>query len=185
MTNPWDPRPFPKGGDPFDAKTYEGVGRVLSRWEAVEFQLARIYSIFVGDPDGDAIQQYGLGRIFRERLEALQAVSQPYFVRKPSQALEAGLDCLGKAATGFADRRNEVAHGMVFPVHELSFFRERFGTPPEMPHYLLLPPWYAVRKHYEGTPLYAYGFDELWSLMVKLLTLSEQLGKYRLKLLTP
>lgn len=185
MPNPWDPLPFPTRGDTDDAKTYEGAGRVLSQWESVEFQLSRLYSIFVGDPDGDAMQEYGRGNIFRIRLEALNMVAQRYFVSHPHQSMEAQFDCLCKAATGFADRRNEVAHGTVFAVDGLTFFAKKFGS--ATPQFALIPSFYTIKKHTivdgDSAPTYAYCFRQLWSLTASLNLLVNQLGSYRLALL--
>jgi hypothetical protein len=183
LSNPWDPFPFPQSGDPEDSLTYEGVGRVLSEWEAIEFHLARLYSIFVGDADGVSLQQYGTGRIFRDRLDRLQAASEKYFVGRPNQDLEAACDCLRKIATGYADRRNDVAHGMVFPVHGMTFFEQMRGSPSDKPHYLLIPPYYVIREHDGGLPAYGYSFTELWTLRIKLRTFGDQINRYRLTLI--
>src|SRR5262245_12448662 len=61
MPEPWGPLPFPTRGDDDEALTHEGVGRVMSAWEAIEFELSRTYSIFESDPDGPSIQDYGKG----------------------------------------------------------------------------------------------------------------------------
>jgi len=179
MANPWDPFPFPTHGDSDDRITYEGVGRVLSQWEAIEFRLAQIYSVFVGDPNGDALKRYGAGRIFRDRFTALQTASEPYFIKRPNQELEAQLKCLGNAATGFADRRNDVAHGMVYPVNELTSFTDRFGSSPNTPQHALIPPLYLARKHgADGLPTYAYCYAELRSLEARLIILVDQMGQF-------
>src|SRR5687768_16897531 len=50
MANPWDPLPLPRDADLDDKVTYEWVGRIVDRWEQIEFTLARLHSVFVGDP---------------------------------------------------------------------------------------------------------------------------------------
>jgi len=47
MAEPWDPFPLPTHADHNDRITYEGVGRVLTMWEHVEFALSRVYSILL------------------------------------------------------------------------------------------------------------------------------------------
>jgi hypothetical protein len=64
MSNPWDPLPFPKHGDSTENLTYQHVGRLVSLWEDIEFGFCRIHSVFLGDPDGQALRLYGARRAF-------------------------------------------------------------------------------------------------------------------------
>ena len=133
------------------------------------------------------MQRYGEGRIFRDRLAMLRTKAETYFIARQNQELEGTFNCLTKAAEGFSDRRNEVAHGMVFPIHTVTFFRSKFapdiGTKEQ---YAIIPPYYLLRKHdATGAPMYAYTYRELRILEEKLLTLSEKLGEFRVALLSP
>lgn len=68
MNNPWDQLPFPTQGDRLERKTFEGVGRVTSQWEAVEFELSRIYSMYKNDLDGGAVRNMGKAASFETEL---------------------------------------------------------------------------------------------------------------------
>jgi hypothetical protein len=184
MNNPWDPFPLPTRGDDNARLTFEGVGRVTSHWEALEFELSRLYSIFAGDPDGEAMQTYGTGKIFRDRLVALRQLAEKHFIATPTQDLEGIFDGLANAAEGFGSRRNEVAHGIVCPVQNISFFMGHFGQHVGgKPQYLLIPPYYTVRNHQDGLPLYSYSSIELSALTQHLLILLERVRAYRRDLL--
>jgi hypothetical protein len=184
MPNPWDPFPFPTIGDFDNTKTYEGIGRVMDQWEALEFSLARIYSIFVGDEDGEALSTYGKGRIFRDRLTELRRAGDVYFKSGPDQALEGSFDAICTASEGFAGRRNEVAHGVVMPVNSLPGLNSRFELKDDRKQFLLIPPLFAVRNHgADGLPSWAYSFEDLWELMARILTVAVMAGHYRCRLL--
>jgi hypothetical protein len=179
MSDPWDPFPFPTIGDFDEAKTYEGVGRVMDRWENLEFGLARIYSIFVNDPDGEALTAYGKGRIFRDRITELRKAGEAYFRSEPHQTHEGTFDAICAAAEGFAGRRNEVAHGVVFFVNNLPGIRKRFDLRDDRKQFLLIPPLFAHRNHGpDGLPSWGYAFEELWELMARMLDLSTTTTDY-------
>lgn len=182
MTDPWDPFPLPTRGDDDERLTFEGIGRALTQWEAVEFQCARLYSIFVGDFDGPTIQQYSEGHgFFQQRLTGLKAKAKNYFVQHPNQESEGNFYCLTSATERFADRRNEVAHGIVFPIHNLEFFKTKFSSDVgDEAQYALIPPYYLVKKHgTDGFPVYAYTSAELLALESRLHTLSDKIGDFR------
>ena len=183
MPNPWDPLPFPTRGDDDDRLTFEGVGRVISHWEAVEFELARLYSAFVGDPDGEPMQKgYGQGRIFQDRLRIARLAASKWFIEAPDQHAEAGFDHLAFSAEKFAERRNEVAHGIVFRVQNMTYFRNRFGLSADRRSvFALIPPLYTLRKHDNATgmPTYAYASVELQTLTDRLLSLVVDTRSYR------
>lgn len=157
MLNPWDVPPLPTMGDDDPDWTYAGVGRVTSQWEAIEIQFSRLYSIFVGKPD-EEMRAYGKGRIFRERSEILAQAAKTYFISNPDQELEGQLYSLTQRAEGFSDRRNEIAHGIVFQLQRLTFFRESMDVSVRGKfQYGLIPPYHTLRKHAaDGSPLYAY-----------------------------
>jgi hypothetical protein len=182
LTKPWDPLPAPTKGDDAPGLTFEWAGRAISRWEQIEFQLALLYSTFVGRPNnGKAVQEYGAGRIFRERLQLLRRRGEEYFMTQSDQALEADFKNICIAAEGFADRRNEVAQGVVSPSIFLPSFREdRLGN---VDRWALAPPHFAVRNfNAEGFPKYAYTSRELNELVMRLGALQEQIEAFRAKL---
>ncbi|TIX70770.1 MAG: hypothetical protein E5V25_09390 [Mesorhizobium sp.] len=175
MSNPWDPFPFPLFGDQIEAEIYEWIGRALDAWEHVEFELARMYSLLVGDPEWSKMQEYGsAGNIFRDRIGNLANVAASYFCIKPHQDHEGALDALITACKGFADRRNEVAHGMVMNVQTFMFWQEKLKwAVPNVPQLLVVPPYYLLRKHdSSGMPGFGYSSVELTALTTRLRELS-------------
>lgn len=183
MTNAWDRPPAPRKGDTIDTATYVGVGRVVSRWESVEFDLSRLYSLFVGDSDGPAMQTYGEPSIFRDRLARLDEGADRYFAARPSQEHEGTLAALRSNAEGFSARRNEIAHGIVFNLRGLSYFDNMFG-PGESEQYAVIPPLYALRFHCRdsGEPTYVYTSFELSTIERGLVSLMFSVRDFRIKL---
>ena len=50
MSNPWDPFPLPCRVMISASVTHEWFGRAVGQWVHVEFQMALLYSAFVGGP---------------------------------------------------------------------------------------------------------------------------------------
>lgn len=180
---PWDPLPFPVQGDAAADATYAAVGLMMSQWEAVEFDLARLYSFLAGTSETTgAFRDYGGNRrIFRERLAGLEAVATRYFVRRCSQAMEARFADLTRRAAGFSERRNEIAHGIVMEVSKITYFAERLTLAPAGdPQHLLVPPYHVLRQHDGfGLPAFAYNSGQIRQLASRLLTLSDDICAFR------
>ena len=157
----------------------------MSEWEHNEFELARLHSVLLGDPDGEAaIGSYGKGRIFLDRVRILREAAEGYFRRSPDQPLEGKFELLAAAAEGFADRRNEVAHGYVLRMNSIEFFMHQIGRPAsDVDLYALIPPLHTIRWHKEGLPKYAYTSVELRALSERLLRLFGHVHHYRMTLL--
>ena len=89
MAKPWAIPPLPRNGDPNPNKTYAHVGFIMSRWESLEFELSRLYSLFLGTLDGtEAMRAYGKGRIFPERIDNLAKAADTHFRILPCQKRE-------------------------------------------------------------------------------------------------
>jgi hypothetical protein len=168
-------------GDPDPSQTYAGVGAALSQWEAMEFGLARAYSIFVGDPDGSALRDYGTGRIFRDRIAALGVEASSYFTRYPDQTHEGEFNRLIDHAVRFSERRNEIAHGIVLDVRKITFFQRMMKLMDTSVHqYVLVPPWHVLRQHDPaGMPSFAFNKNQLDGLAVKFHALERGLATFR------
>lgn len=145
--------------DTFDGQLYEAVGVMMTAWEWVELRLSMLYSAYVGYPEGDALFQYGDGRIFRERISALRRVAEQHFVAYCSQDREAAFTALALNATDLANRRNEIAHGVVLDVTKI--------LPEDWPaklsgeeNYFLVPHAYAFRRS-RGPNFYSYSSSEI------------------------
>jgi hypothetical protein len=168
MAKPWDPFPFPVRGDTDERFTFEGVGRVMSAWERIEFHLSVLHSFLTaGAVTTKAVHEYGAGRIFRERLTILRKGSERYFTQAPHQDHEGTFDAMCAILEAFADRRNEVAHGFVFEVNRLPLFTGRWGAM-TTPQFALIPPYHTVRALVDGAPGYAYTSVELLELESRL-----------------
>jgi hypothetical protein len=170
MPNPWDQPPMPKHGDANNGVLFEWVGRLMSQWEHVEYNLSRLYSVFAGNPDdGETLREYGKGTIFRERLRKFRECANRYFLAHPNQELEAEFDALCMAAEGFSGRRNEVAHGVSFPTRLLPFFRDRNAS---TDRWAITPPYFALRNYDQaGYAKYGYTSRELNQLVLRMGTL--------------
>lgn len=159
------------------------MGRALDCWEWVEFELARMYSLFVGDAEWSKMQEYGKGNIFRDRITMLSSAAEVWFKKNPSQPDEGEYNGLVIQAKGYADRRNEVAHGMVMDVSDFMFWKEKLTlAAPNVPQHLLVPPYYHLRKHdSSGLPTFGYSSVELQALMMRLFRLVNAINDFNLR----
>jgi hypothetical protein len=173
MGNPWDPLPLPRDGDLDDRLTYEWVGRNIDRWEQIEFTLARVHSVFAGDPDGSAaLRAYGVGRTVPERDAIIRAAAEKWFAKNPNQRQEGQFDKFMQGVVGFSDRRNEIAHGVVHQVSGLIFFRQRTTRADYLVQYAVIPAYHVMRRfHSNGVPKYMYGTPEMTVLCERLMVL--------------
>jgi hypothetical protein len=184
----WDPPPIPKRGDTDSNRTYLGVGMVISTWETIEFELARLYTVFVGRIDDDlALREYGDPAVFVGRLGELSKAAAQFFLLKPHQQYEGAYDRLTVLLRGFSERRNDVAHGTVFPIHTLNYFKPYLDpqTAAE-PQYGVIPPYHTLNRHLSRErPAHCYAYAELSWLVGQLLKLAEAIRGYRNLLVPP
>jgi hypothetical protein len=181
----WGRSPAAARGDDSNLTTFTGVGRLMTCWESLEFELSRTYSIFCGDPDGPSLAEYGVGRIYRDRRTILSERAQRYFIQAPNQSLEGSLCALLRETDTLADRRNEVAHGIVMAVSSISHFREALNLDSDAaPIFLLIPPLYLIRRHDQiGRPEYSYSSAELAALGQKIIQVCDTARSYRTTLI--
>lgn len=173
MANPWDPRPIPRDGDLDDKVTYEWVGRIIDRWEHIEFTLARLHSVFAGDPDGsEALREYGGGRTVIDREKLIRVSAEKWFVGEPNQSREGRFNRFMQEYVGFSDRRNEIAHGIVHQVSGLTLFRQRTTRADYLVQYAVIPAYHVMKRYHDnGVPKYMYGTFEMMQLEAKLIDL--------------
>jgi hypothetical protein len=149
LSKPWDVPPLPRSGDATQDKTFAYVGFVMTRWESLEFELSRLHSMFLGAFDEtEAMRAYGKGDTFLRRKTILKESAEAQFRTNPNQKREGEFDNLLTEASGYADRRNEIAHGMVFRIDEITLFRKHLK--PQLlkrEHYALIAPLYASKAH--------------------------------------
>ena len=93
---------------------------------------------------------------------------------------------LSNLAERFADRRNDVAHGIVHPIGKLSYFRQFLDKNELGSRALaLIPPLYTIRRHdKDGRPMYAYSSVELFRLTSTIAEVWFNLSDFRNKLVT-
>jgi hypothetical protein len=159
MLHNWEfPPPLPDRGDNDRDDIFRGVGKVMTAWETIEFELSRLYSVFAGDPDGDAMRDYGKPTVARMRLDGLREIADKFFVKSPSQDREGRFHALLARLQHFATRRNEVAHGIVFNVQNVAAFTRNFAKDAlGKPQFLLIAPYYQIKQH-DSSGLPAFGY---------------------------
>jgi hypothetical protein len=183
--NPWDIPPIPRKGDENEDATYAAVGRFLTQWECVEYELGYLYTCFVGcREDIDVFREYGGGdgKIFRDRVTKLKAAADAYFRSHPCQNHEGEFDELMKRCEGFSAGRNDIAHGIV---QHVWFAMERDpdtpgGWKPVGREYRLEPPHYDARRHSQYyDPEYGYTSAEMSEIGQHLIKLRQDIQDYQ------
>jgi hypothetical protein len=157
---------------------------VVGQWVHVEFQLALLYSVFVGRPrNGEAITEFGAGATFKQRLDRLRSGAAVFFATKDLQGLQDEFRIICVAAEGFAKRRNEVAHSVVFPSIFLpSFVEDRVEGFDK--RWALAPPYYSLKDFDERDfSKYAYTSRELNALVIRFAEFKKRIEELEARLL--
>lgn len=185
MLDPFAAPALPDRGEADPDTIYLEVGKLMSGWEAIEFELSILYSVFVDDPYGESMREYGKKAVPRFRLDALATSAETHFQRNPNQEREGEFNCLIGRLLRLLDRRNEVAHGIVFNVERVSVYTKNFA--PEFlgkPQYLLIAPYYAFKQHDpDGLPAYGYKQDTLIALFAAMAKTLSEISGFRASLL--
>src|SRR4029077_15258919 len=107
----------------------------------VELYLAQLYSFCAERPNKvPSIRLYGEGSTFKGRSLLLRGASETFFRKHPDQTLEADFDKLMELVRNYADRRHDVAHGVV---RQFEWeFPDPLGRPTTSRQYCLVPPHY-------------------------------------------
>jgi hypothetical protein len=185
MSAPWDVPPLPKYGDDNPDSTYKMVGKALSEWEQLEYQLAHLFSVLTYRPSViSALREYGEGTIFPSRLQSLRSAAEAFFTKKCDQAAEAEFDRISLFAERLADRRNEIAHGIVRPLQWVQQMMLDYQHIQDMERqYALVPPLYTRKKLDEKhRPKYAYTATDIMSFMLAFHDLSKDALLLKLKI---
>ncbi len=143
MANPWDPPAFPRRGDHSNKPLYESIGRTLSNWEEAESALSELYAAFKEKAryNRRAHHEYGAAASFIGRIHTLKQAACSYAVKYPSQDREGEFLSITKLIEGWVNRRNDVAHGLVRPIHV-----SRDGATSEI-EWCLVPPEFKEAKY--------------------------------------
>lgn len=172
VPEPWDFIEPSSHGDTDLNAIFIGMGKVLHEWSRIEVSLSYLYAAFSNRPrDGAAIREYRTAGTFTLRASNICRIAQRYFVANPDQTTEAAFDRIMRMARGFADRRNEVAHGVVRKGR--LFDAERTVT------YTLYPPYYDHLKHdAHGMAAYRYTSENLTKLAFALVKLEDEIDLF-------
>lgn len=94
---------------------YRAVGKAIHCWEGLETALARLALEFAGIPDDPMnLSEFGKQNgMFRQRISALQAAADGFFIRHPDQDIERHFSELRAAAENLAIERHRIAHGNI------------------------------------------------------------------------
>lgn len=106
--------PLPSGEtDP--NKLYIAVGMAIHAWENMELSLAALYGYFAGlGPDPHLLAQFGASnRRFVDRMAALKAAGDSFFIGAPNQEHEGELDAILRTASDLSIDRHRIAHGRI------------------------------------------------------------------------
>lgn len=150
--DPWAIPPLPDQGDVDEDDLHIAVGRALSQWEYFEGWLGLLFGYFINPLEQSEAGARAYGKIvsFSARRDALSAAADVYFQTHLDDGLEAQFRAVLKIADRASKRRNDIAHGAVFPLKLLNSRSSAVG-------YCLLPSIYnSNRRDITGEPRYAY-----------------------------
>jgi hypothetical protein len=177
VAKPWDVPPLPRNGDADQQKTYAHAGFIMSRWASLEFELSRLHSLFMGALDEIGAMRAYEGATFLSRADKLRTAADSHFRAQPSQKREGEFHALMQEAAGYAARRNDIAHGLVMRIDEITVFRQHLK--PQLlkrEHYALIAPLYASKAHRpDGLPAYAYTSASMERLANRMMRLQQRI----------
>jgi hypothetical protein len=107
-------------GDDDPNLTYIAVGRAIHSWEGMEQALAYLFLTLSGIHDHPSnLAAYGAKhRKFIDRLSAVKAAAEAYFMKSPDQQIEGTFSGLVAEIEALAIERHRIAHGHISIVAE-------------------------------------------------------------------
>jgi hypothetical protein len=175
------PMPVDKGGAEPEPLLM-AVGKALSYWEHVENHLANLFAVLVGaeisrDRPAPAIRAYGTVVSFRARAAMVDAAAKAYLLQQSDSGWSKTWTDLLEELTGFADRRNDIAHGSAELLYDLKE-EKSLG-------FFLLPGLYASKKYpSDGPPAYRFSAEQVQQLAEHFSDLANKVGRFRHAILT-
>jgi hypothetical protein len=183
MAEPWDIPPFPEHGDDNTTDTYTMLGQAVSEWGEMEYALSHLYAQLIGKPSHiPTMRRYGEGKVFAERAKRVLTAADKFFVAQPSQDLEGGFSDLIRRVLMFAQRRNEIAHGVVRPLQWIQPIMTEYDSIRRGPlQYAVVPPLFTDQKlDAEHRPKYIYTANELMRFVLAFSELGAEAVKLRI-----
>ena len=171
-SRPWDRPPYSaipnRTGDLVSDPIYVALGKAVSAWEGVNAATAAMhYAMLDGDRsdlDNEAVKAFGSVSNVHERAKQLKERWERFFAadfgasRDEAAAIKAKLPELMHAYRGWAERRNDLAHGYVTEAHSPDY------TDPDQPivaNYALCPSHARTEKWPHVEPEYNYIASEI------------------------
>jgi hypothetical protein len=117
MSNPWDDRPWATDGERSENDLFLAVGRALSHWELAEHAIASLFSLVtVGsyfDPSAPTLRAYSSVPSTGNRIQLVRAALEGWLHEWVDCPLGGNAVSLLIECSGWAGRRNDIAHGLV------------------------------------------------------------------------
>jgi hypothetical protein len=117
MTNPWDERPWAQQGNKNHDEIFTAVGSALSDWELLEQSIAAVFTLVtVGSyyaPSTPALRAYSSVISSNNRIQMVRAALQAWLRERKDCPLQGNVLTILSECSGWAGRRNDVAHGIV------------------------------------------------------------------------
>ena len=176
MVQPWEIPPIPPHGDMKPNEVHIARSRAIDEWERVENCLMMLDSLFAQSLGKKSC--YGKGKIFVNRLESIERFGRQYFIRHPSQTVESEFDGLIASLKNYAQRRHDIAHGIV----EILLTKENQHT--NTIEFALLPAFYAIDRPRKTNffPTFAYNAAILLSFESKFDELGQHVRSFTYRL---
>src|SRR5262245_13223967 len=142
MSDIWAVVPLAKKGHATPEELWEVIGQALSTWELVEQGVAILFStIVMGEfhaTEAPAVRAYGSSMSSSSRVEMVREAFKTWCRQNENCPLEGNIFTLLSQCRRAAERRNEIAHGIVANAFE------------ENPHWFLFPGLFNPKKRELG-----------------------------------
>lgn len=176
MSNPWDNQPWAERGENSENDVYVAVGKALSHWELLEQAIAGLFTLVtVGSyyaPSAPTLRAYSSVTSSGNRIQMVRAALEGWLRDwKDCPLREKSLGIL-KECSGWAGRRNDIAHGLV----------DRFADEFEK-GWFLLPGLYSKKGRNEvGKIDYRYNAEIIHNFSDRFLELHNRLNEITSKM---
>lgn len=183
MTRAWDQPKTPSVGDKDPRDTYAAVGSALTEWEQLEHLVGEIFVALVGTTSSEARLAYSAVLSNGTRLKMIGGAAEAFFATRKSDELDSLSKRLKDLITTvglFADRRNEIAHGIV------TVFLDDKDDDSE-PSWVLAPSFFSGKnrkifllkgsERFGLSPVYQYSSAEIHQLEKHFIALRQVAGR--------